>query len=47
MTGHFTSYENRTDHELATGCSQDVAAVIGLVDVWSPSKGRYQGWRSM
>jgi hypothetical protein len=19
MTGHFTSYENRTDHELATG----------------------------
>jgi hypothetical protein len=25
MTGHFTSYENRTDHELATPCVLPVA----------------------
>jgi len=24
MTGHFTSYENRTDHELATSIPGDV-----------------------
>jgi len=24
MTGHFTSYENRTDHELATGNREGV-----------------------
>ena len=25
MTGHFTSYENRTDHELATSIERTVA----------------------
>jgi hypothetical protein len=24
MTGHFTSYENRTDHELATAASPNI-----------------------
>ena len=27
MTGHFTSYENRTDHELATPAASDVEAI--------------------
>jgi hypothetical protein len=34
MTGHFTSYENRTDHELATGskprCWRIRASVVRL-----------------
>ena len=30
MTGHFTSYETRTDHELATGGARGVAPARGL-----------------
>jgi hypothetical protein len=28
MTGHFTSYENRTDHKLTTGVAAPVAASV-------------------
>jgi hypothetical protein len=31
MTGHFTSYENRTDHELATPSMREVARVSEIV----------------
>ena len=29
MTGHFTSYENRTDHELATPCARCLSSRRG------------------
>ena len=35
MTGHFTSYENRTDHELGTPCP--MGGAIGLAVCYFPS----------
>ena len=29
MTGHFTSYENRTDHELATPAERGLTGAAG------------------
>ncbi len=29
MTGHFTSYENRTDHELTTACCRRACPSAG------------------
>jgi hypothetical protein len=34
MTGQFTSYENRTDHELATIYLAEVAGIAGAYKLW-------------
>jgi hypothetical protein len=39
MTGHFTSYENRTDHELATNSPGIIAKIHGLCNLQNADAG--------
>jgi len=49
MTGHFTSYENRTDHELATIRNPGVAIAYAPPDnpTRSVGAGSEKAWRTM